>query len=102
MRRDTSLRQLHRLLCQHNLYKRYHKNKVNVVLKATKVGVDRPSTNLGYGSIHQKLRHNGIKSDRETVRLCLKTIDSEGLKGKNLTNLKDKCMYLRDQTSCGI
>ena len=76
---DISLRQLHRPLRQQNLYRKYHKNTVNVVLEAIKAGIDRTLTNLGYCSIHQKLRHNGIKTDRETIRLCLKTIDSEGV-----------------------
>ena len=61
------------------MYRKYHKNTVNVVLEAIKAGIDRTLTNLGYCSIHQKLRHNGIKTDRETIRLCLKTIDSEGV-----------------------
>ena len=32
-----------------------------------KAGIYGPSTNLGYLSIHQKLGHNCIKIDRETV-----------------------------------
>ena len=62
------------------MYRRYHKETVNAVLEAIKVNIDGPSTNLGYLSIHQKLVHNGIKRDRETVRLCLKIIDPEGVK----------------------
>ena len=99
---DIGLRQLRGLLRHQNLYRRYHKDTVNVVLEAIKAGVDGPSTNLGYRSIHQKLSRNGIKTDRETVRLYLKTIDPEGVKGEKLTNLKEECMYLKDQTSCGI
>ena len=76
---DISLRQLHRLLHQQNFYRRYHKDTVNVVLEAINAGIDGPSVNLGYRSIHQKLIHNGIKTDRETVRLYLKTIDPEGV-----------------------
>ena len=49
------------------------------MLEAIKADIDGPSTNLDYHSIHQKLIPNGIKIDRETVRLCLKTIDSEGV-----------------------
>ena len=71
---DIGLRQLRGLLRHQNLYRRYHKDTVNVVLEAIKAGVDGPSTNLGYRSIHQKLSRNGIKTDRETVRLYLKTI----------------------------
>ena len=61
--------QLHRLLRQQNLYKRYHKDTVNIVLEAINTGIDGPSKNFGYRSIHQKLRHKGIKTDRETVKL---------------------------------
>ena len=50
-----------------NLYRRYYKDTVNVVLKAMKAGIYGSSTNLGYLSIHQKLGHNCIKTDRETV-----------------------------------
>ena len=32
-----------------------------------KAGIYEPFTNLGYLSIHQKLGHNCIKIDRETV-----------------------------------
>ena len=55
--------------------------------------MDRPSTNLGYRSIHQKLTHNGIKTDRETVRLCLKTRDPEGVKRKKVHKFKRR-MYV--------
>ena len=67
---DISLRRFHRLLRQQNLYRRYHKDKVNVLLEAIKTDLDGTSTNFGYRSIHQKFIHNGIKTDRETVRLC--------------------------------
>ena len=40
-----------------------------------KASIDGPSTNH---SIHLKVTHNGNKTDRETVRPRLKTIDSEG------------------------
>ena len=85
---DISLRQLHRLLRQQNLYRRYHKDTANVVLEAITADIYGPSRNLGYRSIHQKLIHNGIKTDRETVRLCLKTIDPEGVKRRKAHKLK--------------
>ena len=40
---DISLRQLHRLLHQQNLYRSYHKDTVNVVLEAIKADIDGPS-----------------------------------------------------------
>ena len=61
---DISLRQLHRLLHQQHFYRICHKDTVKVVLEPIKAGIDGSSTNLGYGSINQKLRHNGIKTDR--------------------------------------
>ena len=67
---DISLRQLNGILCQENLNRRYHKDAVYVLLEAIKTDIDGPSTNLGYRSIHQKFIHNGIMTDRETVRLC--------------------------------
>ena len=80
--------QLHRLFRQKNLYRRYHKDTANVTLEAIKTDIDRPSTNLGYRSTHQKLIHNGIKTDRERVRICLKTIDPEGAERKKAHKLK--------------
>ena len=53
-------------------------------------------------SIHQRLIDNGIKTDREAVRLCLKVIDPEGVERRKAHKLKDECMYLRDQTSSGL
>ena len=50
--------------------------------------INGPSTNLGYCSISQKLIHNGIKTDRETVGLCLKTIDPEGVKRRKAPQFK--------------
>ena len=85
---DISLRQLHRLLHQQNLYRTYHKDTVNIVSEAIKAGIDGPSPNLGYRSIHQELRHNGIKTDRKTVRLCLKIINPEGVKRRKAHKLK--------------
>ena len=49
-----SLRQLHRLLHQRNLYGRYHIDTANVALGAIKADIDGPFTNLGYSRIHQK------------------------------------------------
>ena len=51
-------------------------------------GIDASSTNLGYRSIHKKLRHNSIKKYRETVRLCLKTIDQESVKTRKADKVK--------------
>ena len=85
---DISLRQFHRLLPQQNLYRKYHKDIVNVVLEAIKAYIDGPSTNLDYRNIHKKLIHNGIKTDRETVRLWLKTIDPEGAKRRKAHKIK--------------
>ena len=85
---DISLRQLHWLLRQQNLYRRYHKHTVNVVLEAIKADIDGPSTNLDYCSSHQKLIHKGIKTDRGTVRLFLKTIDLEGVEMRKAHKIK--------------
>ena len=63
---------------------------MNVALEAIKTDIDRPSTNIGYRSIHQKLIHNGTKTDRERVRLCLKTIDPEGIERKKAHKLKKR------------
>ena len=79
---DISSRQLYQLIHQKNVYRRYHKDKVNVALEAIKADIDGPSTNPGYRSTDQRLTYNGIKADRETVRLCLKTINPEAHKLK--------------------
>ena len=53
-----------------------------------KADIDGPSTKLGYPSIHQKHRHNGINTDRETVWLCLKTINAKGVERSKAHKLK--------------
>ena len=70
------------------MYRRYHKDTVNVVLEVIKADIDELSTNLGYRSIHQKLIYNGIKTDRETLRLCLKTIGPESVGRKKAHKFK--------------
>ena len=67
-----------------------------MVLKVVKADIDGPSTNPGYRTIHQRLIDTGIKTDRETVRLCLKAMDPKGVERRKAHRLKDDCMYLRD------
>ena len=84
------------------MYRRYHTDTENVVLEVVKADIDGLSTNLGYRSIHQRLIDNGNKTARETVRLCLKAIDPEGVERRKAHKLKDECMYLKGQTSSGL
>ena len=55
-------------------------------------------------TIHKSwLSQNSSKaSDREIVRLCLKTIVPEVVERRKAHKLKRRRMYLRDQTSCGV
>ena len=48
--------------------------------------------NFGYRTMHQKLRMKGVVTNRETVRLIIKTLDPLGVGLKKSHKLK-RCMY---------
>ena len=74
---NISKRTLHRVLRERNLYRRRRHNSVNSVLENVKTLLLGSGRCFGYRLMHQKLRSRGINTDRETVRLCLKSLDEE-------------------------
>ena len=76
---NITVRQLHRILRKEALFRRKHKSSINDVIEAIQSLLKGPSSNHGYRSIHLKLRNMGLTIDRETVRLCLRSLDPEGV-----------------------
>ena len=78
-RKRVSLRQLHRLLRRLFLYRRKSKSDLNDVIRYISNSVKGPASSIGYRSMHQKMRKDGIVTDRETVRLVMSVIDPVGV-----------------------
>ena len=77
---NISIRQLHRVLRKSDLFRRKHKSPLNVVMDFVDNEITNTSGNcFGYRSMHQKIRLNGLTTDRETVRLVLKALDPDGV-----------------------
>ena len=71
--------QPHRILRKQNLFRRYRKSNITEVTQAVLQNLSRSAKLFGYCLIHQKLRNNGFKVDRETVRILLKVLDVDGV-----------------------
>ena len=76
---NLTLRHLHRLFREQNLFKRYHFTNFNDIVEVIEKEVLGFGENFGYRTMHQKLRMNGVVTDRETVRLIIKTLDLLGV-----------------------
>ena len=74
-----SSHQLHRILREQNLFRRYRKSNITEITLASLQNLCRSSKSFGYRLMHQKLRTNGFLLDRETVRILLKILDADGL-----------------------
>ena len=95
--KSISMRQLHRILRKEGLYRRQKKTKLNSVISAIKDNIDNHSGKcFGYRLMTQKLRNSGVTIDRETVRLCIKSLDPEGVDNRTAHRL-----YRRVYTSVG-
>ena len=74
-----SLRSLHRLLRQQGMRRKSIQVNTNLVVKTVAKELRGSSSVLGYRAMHQKLVSQGITVDRDTVRLCLQSLDPEGV-----------------------
>lgn len=75
-----SKRHLHRLLRNQNLSRRRNKSTLNDVIDALDHSLSETSSrNFGYRQMTQQLRGLGYVVNRETVRLCVKELDPEGV-----------------------
>ena len=77
-----SLRQLHRILRQLNLYRRKHKTNINEVITSINQALQGSRQCFGYRLMTQWLTSQGIVTDRETVRLILKELDPDGVNSR--------------------
>ena len=89
---NLTLRHLHRLLREQNLFRRYHFTNLNDIVEVIQKEMLGSGENFGYRTMHQKLRMKGVVTNRETVRLIIKTLDPLGVGLKKSHKLK-RCMY---------
>ena len=85
---NIGLRQLNRLLRKQGLYRRHNKAPINEVVTELQARLNSSNSALGYRSMHLILRGNGVTTDRETVRICLKELDPEGVRRRKQNRLK--------------
>ena len=90
--KNLTLRHLHRLLREQNLFKRYHFTNLNDIIEVIQKEMLRSGENLGYRTMHQKLRMKGVVTNRETVCLIMKTLDPLGVGFRKSNKLKRR-MY---------
>ena len=75
-----SKRHLHRLLRQEELFRRKNKSTIDEVMDQIEFLLANTSAkNFGYRMMTEKLRSLGLVVCRNTVRLCLKYLDPEGV-----------------------
>ena len=75
-----SKRHLHRLLRDQGLSRRINKSNLNDVFDFLDHSISETSSkNFGYRQMTQRLRGLGYVVDRETVRMCIKELDPEGV-----------------------
>ena len=77
---EIFLRQLYRYLRCLGLFRRRNKDDLNIVILKMKREISSSSSCFGYRSMHQKLR--------QTVRLTLKALDTEGVIRRSRNRLK--------------
>ena len=74
-----TMRQLHRILRSLSLYRRHEKSSTNEIVNVVSKELEGSSSQFGYRQMHQKIRSKGFVTDRETVRLIIKTLDPKGV-----------------------
>lgn len=85
---SVSVRHLHRLLRKNQLFRRFNHTSVNNVIMEVRKILEGSGSNFGYRALHQKLRLNGIITNREIVRFIVKTLDPEGVQLRTAHRLK--------------
>jgi len=77
-----SMRQLHRILRNQNLYRRKNKTNLNELIVYINRALQGSRQNFGYRLMTQWLVSQGIVTDRETVRLILRELDPNGVESR--------------------
>ena len=85
---NLTLRHLHRLLREQNLFRRYHFTNSNDIIEVIQREMSGSGENLGYRTMHQKLRMKGVVTNRETICLIIKTLDPLGVELRKSNKLK--------------
>ena len=82
-----TIRHLNRLLRQCNMQRRGSHSNINIVKKSIQDELKGSSSCFGYRYMLQKLRSNGLTTDKETVSLTLKSLDPVGVDRRNRRKL---------------
>ncbi|XP_066933073.1 uncharacterized protein [Clytia hemisphaerica] len=91
-----SKRQLQRILKDQGLSRRVNKSNLNDVMDAIEREITESSSrNFGYRFMTQRLRSLGLVVDKETVRLCLKEMDPEGVLNRSRHRLNRRIYIAR-------
>ena len=85
---EISLRSLHRILRNTGLRRRNVSVDTKLVIRAIVKELEGYGSHIGYRAMHHKLAMQGISVDHETVRLCLKNLDPEGVDTRKKNRLK--------------
>ena len=89
---NLTLRHLHCLLREQNLFRRYHFTKLNDIIEVIQKEMLGSGENFVYRTMHQKLRMKGVVTNRETVRSIIKPLDPLGVVVRKSHKLKRR-MY---------
>ena len=85
---NLTLRHLHRLLQEQNLFRRYHFTNLNDIIEVIQKEMLGSGENFGYRTMHQTLRVEEVVTNRETVCLIIKTLDPLGVELRKSHRLK--------------
>ena len=78
------MRHLHRILRKQKLFRKNKNVSSREILNSVAEELKESGSSYGYRFIHQKIRMKGLQTNRELVRLALKSLDPEGVKNRSL------------------
>ena len=85
---EVSLRKPHRNLRRLGMFRRKNSDDINTIIIAIKRKADTLCSGYGYRMIHQKLRQMDVTTNRETVMLIVKAVDSDGVMNRSRYRLR--------------
>lgn len=92
---NLSKRTLERILCKKGLWRRKNKTDVVEVAEFIEQQLDTSGQYHGYRWMHQKCRLNNIVTDRETVQILMRLLDSEGVDLRSRNRLRRRVYHSR-------
>ena len=90
---DLSLRQLHRVLRQHGLYRKGHQTSTNIAIAFIEQELQGSGSSLGYRQMHRLCCQNGIKITRKSVAIIQSMLDPEGVQIRKRNRLRRRLYY---------